>query len=107
MEAGEYDFTVESGDQLPIIVVLKDGDDEVIDLSGCSSEVVINWDCGSLNLTSPDDLTITDAEGKIEGELSIAQVNALPVGRIASYRWSYTPSGGDHKTFLKGYIVRT
>lgn len=114
MRPGEYDYSIEGGDALPLVVVLKNGSDEGIPLSGFTSRLEITWDTGSLLLTNTNErLEMGEADspqtdGEIIGKLYPSETNLLPYGRIAKYEWSVTEvSTGDKTTFLKGYIIRS
>lgn len=114
MRPGEYDFAVEGGDVLPMVVVLKNGSDQGIPLSGFTSRLEITWDTGSLILMSTNErLEMGEADspqtdGEIIANLRPEETDLLPYGRIAKYEWSITETAtGDKTTFLKGYIVRS
>lgn len=113
MAPGEYDYTVEGGDCLPLIVVLKDGNDDPIDLTGYASTFVATWKNESITLSSGSGLEMAEAgespqqDGSITGELTAAQTDELPYGRITKYEWSVIEPSGCKRTFLKGYITRT
>lgn len=112
MRPGSYDYEVEGGDCLPLHVSLLDGDENQLDLTGYSSVFYAYWDGGSITLSTADDtLDITDADspstGEIVGELTAAQTEQLPYGKLTQYEWSYTAPSGCKTTFLKGYIERT
>lgn len=119
MAPGEYDYTVEGGDCLPLNVILRDGTGAQMVLTGYSSTFVATWRGGSLTLYSGDRLEMWEAadspigdspegdSGQITGELTGAETNALPHGRVTKYEWSVTEPGGCKRTFLKGYIIRT
>jgi len=113
MQPGEYDYEVEGGDCLPLHVVLKDGNDNPIDLTGYSSEFVATWRNESLTLSSGSRLDMAEAgespsnDGSIQGQLTGGETNEFPMGRITKYEWSVTEPSGCKRTFLKGYVVRT
>lgn len=113
MAPGEYDYEVEGGDCLTLYVVLKDGNDSAIDLTGYSSVFVATWRGGSLTLSSGSELEMAEAgespteDGSITGRLTGAQTDELPYGRLTKYEWSVTEPSGCKRTFLKGYITRT
>ena len=114
MRPGEYDFYVEGGDVLPLVVVLKNSADNGIPLTGFTSRVEITWDSGSLILTNMNErLEMGEADspatdGEIVGNLRPSETDLLPYGRVAKYEWSVTEtSTGNKTTFLKGHIVRS
>ena len=113
MRPGEYDYEVEGGDCLPLIVVLKDGNEAAIPLTGYRStfelvypgdSLILSTEGGRLEMGEADSPAIT---GEIAGELTAAETSVLPYGRIAKYEWSVLEPNGCKKTFLKGYIIRS
>jgi hypothetical protein len=108
-----YDYEVEGGDCLPLHVVLKDGSDTPLDLTGYSSEFVATWRTGSVTLSSGSELEIAEAgespteDGSISGQMTGVQTADLPLGKLTRYEWSVTEPGGCKRTFLKGFITRT
>lgn len=113
MAPGQYDYEVEGGDCLRLVVRLLDGSDAAIDLTGYSSEFVATWRSGSLTLSSGAELDMGEAgespsnDGYIHGTITGAQTGELPFGRMTKYEWSVTEPGGCKRTFLKGFITRT
>lgn len=112
MRAGEYDYEVEGGDCLSLIVVLKDGNDTAISLVGYTSRLEITWDTGSIILSEANERLelgsqdSPDTPGQIAGTLTATETDRLPYGRVAKYEWSVTQPDGCKLTFLKGHIVR-
>lgn len=111
MQPGNYDFTVEGGDCLPLRVILKDENGSEIALAGYTSRFYAAWNGGSITLDSATDgLDITDQDspsvGGISGELSGTQTGQLPFGRLTTYEWSVTQPDGCILTFMTGYIIR-
>jgi hypothetical protein len=113
MAPGSYDYEVEGGDCLPLRVILKDGNDNALDLTGYSSTFVATWTGGSITLYSGGRLEMFESgespnvDGSISGQLTAAETNELPLGRIAKYEWCVFEPSGCKRTFLKGYITRT
>lgn len=112
MIPGDYDFSVEGGDCLPLRVILKDESGNPISLTGYTSKFSAFWRDGSIILTSQADrLDVADSDspmtGEIIGELTGAETEQLPNGRLTTYEWSVTQPDGCILTFMKGYIIRT
>lgn len=116
MRPGEYDYEVQGGDCLPVVVKLKDENDAELDLSGYSSELVLEWTGGELRLSNGDRLEMYESSespvstsagsGVISGTITGAETADLPKGRLTKFRWSITAPSGCKTTFLSGYIVR-
>lgn len=113
MAPGTYNYSVEGGDCLPLIVVLKDGNAAAISLVGYTSTFTLTWPGGGITLTDNNERLemgsddSPDVDGQIEGMLQASETSLLPYGQVAQYEWSVMEPSGCKKTFLKGYIERT
>jgi hypothetical protein len=109
MAPGEYDYEVVGGDCLPIVLRFKDDDENIINLGGYDARLTFTWRGGSLEIVnddSPTRIVIEGPEGRVSVELTGAETEGFPLGRLTKYEVVLIQPDGCERTYITGYVVR-
>ncbi|WP_137390155.1 hypothetical protein [Rhodoligotrophos defluvii] len=106
------DYALTAGDDWSEDIVLVDGNDAVIDLTGFAVAFAVDWPGGHLELTEGEGITVHAALGTIVAALTPAQTRVLPLGRLTRYQLRLAApldppeslQPGLH-TYLRGFLV--
>ena len=100
-----YNFVVVRGNCLPISVTFRAAG-VAVDLTGYLGArlTVRPPEASPLVLDAPARLTLGGVAGTITGELTAAESQALPIGRVTKYELRLVEPDGCLKTILKGFV---
>ncbi|WP_137387953.1 hypothetical protein [Rhodoligotrophos defluvii] len=112
MSAAKTDYVITRGDDWRQEIVLLDGNDAMIDLTGFAVAFAIDWPGGYLELTEGEGITVHAPLGTIVPALTPAQTRVLPLGRLTRYQLRLAApldppdslQPGLH-TYLRGFLV--
>lgn len=106
MIPGKYDFKIEQGSDFNLVIQWKardeGGNDEVVDLTGCSASMTVKtFNDSEINLS--EFLTTNSVENQFELSIPASKIDELDF-KGGVYEFIVTDSGGDHWKLLKGVV---
>ena len=96
-----YDLSVKQGETFNQVLIFKDPDGTVMDLTGFTGYCQVRPDPDSDDLTATMTVAITAADGKVVLSLSAATTAAIPTGSYA-YDFAMKSSGNDVRYYIGG-----
>ncbi|WP_342640951.1 hypothetical protein [Rhodoligotrophos ferricapiens] len=105
---GRLDWHLVRGNTIPPLdIIWKPDGESPMDLTGYGVELIISWEGGELLFTPGHGMDVVRLEGRITVQLTEAQAESLPPGKVAQYELRLTGPVGGTFTKLKGFMVVT
>lgn len=108
-----FPITIQAGDDNDLVVTWRP-DGEVVDLTGATAEMTIEWSAwrtgaavvaaGSVEYTTASEITIDEAEGIVTVAMGAASTAAIPPS-AAWYQLRVTESDGRKSTIASGDVT--